>query len=72
MTGLHDGGQAPELWMPLLYRGLAFVPPGDDVTWARLTLLIERFEPVTVGSFQWLTMAGFGPASHGDRPRQRR
>lgn len=49
VAGLHDGGQAPELWMPLLYQGLALVPPEETVTWARLTLLIERFEPVTVG-----------------------
>jgi len=49
VTGLHDGGQAPELWHPLLYRGLALVDPSDEVTWARLTLLIERFEPVSAG-----------------------
>ena len=61
MTGLHDGGQAPELWMPLLYRGLALVPPGDDVTWARLTLLIERFEPVTVGVINGSRWLGSDP-----------
>ena len=61
VTGLHDGGQAPELWMPLLYRGLALVPPGDDVTWARLTLLIERFEPVTVGVINGSRWLGSDP-----------
>ena len=49
VTALHDGGAATELWTPLLYRGLALVPDDDEITWARLTLLIERFEPVTAG-----------------------
>lgn len=61
VTGLHDGGQARELWMPLLYRGLALVPPDDEVTWARLTLLIERFEPVSVGVINGSRWLGSDP-----------
>ena len=49
ITALHDGGAATDLWTPLLYQGLALVDPDDEITWARLTLLIERFEPMTVG-----------------------
>jgi DNA-binding CsgD family transcriptional regulator len=57
VTGLHDGGQASSLWSPLLYTGLSLVPEDDEITWARLTLLIERFEPVTYGTMhgaRWL------------------
>lgn len=61
VTLLHDGGQAPELWTPLLYRGLDLVPADDEVTWARLTLLIERFEPVTVGIINGSRWLGSNP-----------
>ncbi len=57
VTLLHDGGAAPELWMPLLREGLALTPPDDEVTWARLTLLIERFEAYTINGIsgsRWL------------------
>jgi predicted ATPase/DNA-binding CsgD family transcriptional regulator len=61
VTTLHDGGQAPELWMPLLYQALALVPPEDEITWARLTMLIERFEPVTVGIINGSRWLGSDP-----------
>ncbi|MCD6033351.1 MAG: hypothetical protein K0S78_5537, partial [Thermomicrobiales bacterium] len=61
VTALHDGGQAPESWRPLLNKGLAIVPPDDEVTWARLTLLIERFEPVNAGSVRGARWLGSDP-----------
>jgi DNA-binding CsgD family transcriptional regulator len=57
VTALHDGGAAPELWTPLLREGLALTPPDDELTWARLTLLIERFEAYTINGIsgsRWL------------------
>ena len=61
VTALHDGGQSSELWMPLLYRGLALVPDDDELTWARLTLLIERFEPVRSGPVSGARWLGSDP-----------
>ncbi len=57
VTSLHDAGAATEHWLPLVHRGLALVPVEDEVTWARLTLLIPRWEPVATGAVngaRWL------------------
>lgn len=61
VTALHDGGAAPELWMPLLHEGLALTPPDDEVTWARLTLLIERFEAYTINGISGSRWLGTDP-----------
>jgi DNA-binding CsgD family transcriptional regulator/energy-coupling factor transporter ATP-binding protein EcfA2 len=61
VTSLHDGGAAPELWTPLLREGLALTPPEDEVTWARLTLLIERFEAFTVNGISGSRWLGTDP-----------
>src|SRR5690606_33028118 len=61
VTALHDGGAAPELWMPLLREGLALTPPDDEVTWARLTLLIERFEAYTINGISGSRWLGTDP-----------
>lgn len=48
VTALHDAGAPSELWTPRLHEALDMVEPGDDLTWTRLTLLIEPFETVAV------------------------
>jgi DNA-binding CsgD family transcriptional regulator/tetratricopeptide (TPR) repeat protein len=49
VTALHDAGMPAEAWMPMLNYGLELTPPGDVQTWARLTLLIDRFEIIVEG-----------------------
>ncbi|MGH2532590.1 MAG: helix-turn-helix transcriptional regulator [Thermomicrobiales bacterium] len=56
-TAIRDGGARRDGWRPLVDRGLEIVPEEDELTWARLTLLIERFEPVVSGAIngaRWL------------------
>lgn len=56
-TAIRDGGARREAWRPLVDQGLEIVPEEDELTWARLTLLIERFEPIVSGSIngaRWL------------------
>ncbi|MGH2560232.1 MAG: ATP-binding protein [Thermomicrobiales bacterium] len=56
-TAIRDGGARRDAWRPLVDRGLEIVPEEDELTWARLTLLIERFEPVVSGAIngaRWL------------------
>lgn len=57
VTALHDGGASPSDWLPLVHRGLALTPPDDELTWARLTLLIPRWEAIASGAVngaRWL------------------
>jgi DNA-binding CsgD family transcriptional regulator/tetratricopeptide (TPR) repeat protein len=49
VTALHDAGMPSEAWMPMLNYGLELTPPDDPQTWARLTLLIDRFEVIVDG-----------------------
>jgi hypothetical protein len=53
---MKDAGANPEIWEPFVERGLALVDDQHDLTWARLTLLRDRYEwaqsgPVAAGSF---------------------
>jgi DNA-binding CsgD family transcriptional regulator len=49
VTALHDAGMHSEAWMPMLNYGLELTPATDRETWARLTLLIDRFEIIVDG-----------------------
>jgi len=49
VTALHDAGMPDDAWMPTLRYGLELTPPEDRMTWARLTLLIDRFEVIVDG-----------------------
>src|SRR5690606_10475740 len=42
-------------------EGLALTPPDDEVTWARLTLLIERFEAYTINGISGSRWLGTDP-----------
>jgi DNA-binding CsgD family transcriptional regulator len=56
-SALKDGGAAAAVWRPFVERGLAMVPVDDELTWARLTLLLERYQPVSSGiinATRWL------------------
>jgi DNA-binding NarL/FixJ family response regulator len=67
---LKDGGADPGAWEPLVRRGLAHLgsasPTGEhprDLVWARLSLLLDRLEPVpgeALGATRW---AGHNPAA---------
>jgi DNA-binding CsgD family transcriptional regulator len=65
---LKDGGARPAVWEPLVRRGLALVEfgvrssefnptPNSELVWARLTLLLDRMEPIAEGpvrAYRWL------------------
>ncbi len=56
-AALKDGGAPATAWRPFVERGLALVPAGEELTWARLALLLERYEPVSTGivnATRWL------------------
>jgi DNA-binding CsgD family transcriptional regulator len=56
-AALKDGGAPMTAWQPFVERGLAVVPAEEELTWARLMLLLERFEPVASGlinAARWL------------------
>jgi DNA-binding NarL/FixJ family response regulator len=56
-AALKDGGAPQAAWRPFVERGLALVPEDEELTWARLTLLIERYEPISSGivnATRWL------------------
>jgi ATP/maltotriose-dependent transcriptional regulator MalT len=46
---LKDGGADRSAWEPLVENGLAASGDRRDLTWARLTLLLDRFEVVATG-----------------------
>ncbi len=47
--GLKDGGADRSLWEPLVRQGLVLAGERRDLTWARLALLLDRIEPLSVG-----------------------
>ena len=54
---LKDSGAAPQLWEPLVDRGIELLQSEHGVLWARLTLLRDRYSGVrsgTVGSGLWI------------------
>ncbi|HEY7031876.1 MAG TPA: AAA family ATPase [Thermomicrobiales bacterium] len=56
-AALKDGGAPQTAWRPFVERGLALVPADEELTWARLTLLVERYQPVSTGiinATRWL------------------
>lgn len=56
-TALKDGGAQMSVWQPIVERGLAIVPADEELAWARLTVLMERFKPISSGlinTSQWL------------------
>src|SRR3712207_2242854 len=46
-AALEEGGAPSTVWRPLVKRGLALVDDRRDLTWARLTLNLKPFEPVS-------------------------
>jgi hypothetical protein len=58
---LQEGGAAPAAWTPLLERGLALLGATRTLTWARLMLLRERFEPVSHGIIHTSLGLGYDP-----------
>ncbi len=56
-AALKDGGAPPSIWQPFVERGVAIVPSCEELVWARLMLLLERFAPVASGlinASRWL------------------
>jgi DNA-binding NarL/FixJ family response regulator len=56
-AALKDNGADADAWRPLVERGLRYLGPTRDLTWARLTLLLERFQPISSGKIfaaRWL------------------
>jgi DNA-binding CsgD family transcriptional regulator len=47
---LKDGGASRTAWEPLVERGLELLGERRDLTWARLTLLRDRFDVVSTGA----------------------
>ena len=58
---LKDGGASRSTWESLLERGLAIIAPQRDLTWARLTLLLDRFEVVSRGAVNASRWLGHDP-----------
>ncbi len=48
-AALKDNGADPADWSPFVLEGIALLGETRDLTWARLTLLLERFTPITTG-----------------------
>jgi DNA-binding NarL/FixJ family response regulator len=56
-AALKDNGADATVWRPLVDRGLRVLGDRRDLTWARLTVLIERFAPISSGAIfaaRWL------------------
>lgn len=56
--GLKEGGADRSLWEPLVRQGLALTGERRDLIWARLALLLDRVEPLTVGAItvaRWIS-----------------
>ena len=49
---LRDAGAARATWEPVVQRGLEFAAEQHDLTWARLTLLLDRFEVIATGAIR--------------------
>jgi DNA-binding CsgD family transcriptional regulator len=58
---LRDGGAPPAVCERLVERGLALTGAARDLTWARLTLLRDRFETVSTGIVAASRWVGFDP-----------
>ena len=58
---LKDGGASHTVWEPLVERGLALVGAPRDLTWARLTLLLDPIEPDRSGPIRAGRWLGFDP-----------
>lgn len=63
VTTLHDSGMPNEAWMPVLNLGLELTPADDRQTWARLTLLIQRFEVLVEGVINGSRWLGSNPVA---------
>jgi DNA-binding CsgD family transcriptional regulator len=61
VTLLHDNGMNPDAWMPLLNLGLDLVGEDDPETWARLTLLVDRFDVIVQGPINGARWLGSNP-----------
>ena len=46
-AALKDNGADSAVWRPLVVQGIDLLGDTRDLTWARLTLLLERFAPIT-------------------------
>lgn len=56
-AALKEGGAGPDVWEPLVTRGLGLVEGRRGLTWARLELLRDRFHVVSAGpvtAVRWL------------------
>jgi hypothetical protein len=56
-AALKDNGADATAWRPLVDRGLRLLGERRDLTWARLSLLLERFQPISSGTIfaaRWL------------------
>lgn len=56
-AALKEGGARPDVWEPLVARGLALVEGRHGLIWARLELLRDRFHVVSAGpvtAVRWL------------------
>lgn len=58
---LKEGGVTATVWQPLVERGLALLGERRNVSWARLTLLLDRFEPIAAHSINALRWLGRDP-----------
>jgi DNA-binding CsgD family transcriptional regulator len=61
--GLKDGGADRSLWEPLVRQGLALAGDQRDLTWARLTLLLDRVESLMIGPITVARWIGPDPAA---------
>lgn len=62
-ASLKDGGVDGALWGQLVNEGLRRCPTADRLTWARLTLLIERFETLSAGPVNAARWLGSDPVA---------
>ncbi len=58
---LKAGGARPSVWKPLVERGIELLGGRRDLLWARLMLLRDAFEPVSVGPINVARWVGHDP-----------
>jgi DNA-binding CsgD family transcriptional regulator len=61
--GLKDGGADRALWEPLARQGLALAGDRRGLIWARLALLLDRVESLTIGPITVARWIGPDPAA---------
>ena len=62
-AALEDGGAPNAVWQPLVERGLELVADRRDLTWARLTLTLKPFAPLSEGAINASRWLGSDPAA---------